>query len=418
MGTGPDALPTIPGTTMDRPDLHDRIQAMRTLRAAQGRVRTRRTIGRRDGVRLEVDGRWLTGFCSNDYLGLAQQFEVTAALQDAASREGVGAGASHLICGHHALHEALEREVADWLGYPRALLFGSGFIANLAVQQALLSEEGDVCVQDRLNHASLLDATRLAGARLRRYPHLDSEGAMRQLKGAAEGAAMLVSDGVFSMDGDVAPLRSLSLVARMQQALFYVDDAHGVGVLGPHGRGSVAEAGLGVQEVPLQLATLGKALGGYGAVVAGEAALVQHLAETARPYLYTTALPPAQAAASLAAIRLARRDDWRREKLAALVAAFRDGARRHGLELMASDTPIQPLLCGDEATTLAMSAALEDAGFLVSAIRPPTVPEGKARLRVTLSALHTPQQVEALVQAAAQARDRVQRRQRVDALGD
>ncbi|MFT4249275.1 MAG: 8-amino-7-oxononanoate synthase [Pseudomonas sp.] len=392
---------------MPRPDLHERIQAMRKLRTAQARVRTRRTVARRDGVRLEIDGRWLTGFCSNDYLGLAQQFEVVAALQDAAAREGAGATASHLICGHHALHEALEREVADWLGYPRALLFGSGFIANLAVQQALLSEDDDVCVQDRLNHASLLDATRLAGARLRRYPHLDAEGAMRQLKGAADGAAMLASDGVFSMDGDIAPLRALSGVARMQQALFYVDDAHGVGVLGPHGRGCVAAAGLGVQEVPLQLVTLGKALGGHGALVVGEETLVRHLAETARPYIYTTALPPAQAAASLAAVRLARRDDWRREKLAALIATFREGARRHGLEPMASDTPIQPLLCGDESVTMAMAAALEDAGFLVGAIRPPTVPEGKARLRITLSALHTPQQVEALVEAVAQARERV-----------
>ncbi|WP_267120852.1 8-amino-7-oxononanoate synthase, partial [Xanthomonas sacchari] len=334
----------------------------------------------------------LTGFCSNDYLGLAQQFEVVAALQDAAAREGAGATASHLVCGHHALHEALEREIADWLGYPQALLFGSGFIANLAVQQALLSEEEDVCVQDRLNHASLLDASRLAGCRLRRYPHLDAEGAMRQLKHAADGAAMLATDGVFSMDGDVAPLRSLALVARTQQALLYVDDAHGVGVVGPQGRGSVAEAGLGVDDVPLQLVTLGKALGGYGAAVVGDTPLIRHLAETARPYLYTTALPPAQAAASLAAVKLARRDQWRRERLVELIALFRGGARRHGLELMASDTPIQPLLCGEERTALAWSAALEQAGYLVSAIRPPTVPEGKSRLRVTLSALHTPAQ--------------------------
>jgi len=275
------------------------------------------------------------------------------------------------------------------------------------VQQALLSEEEDVCVQDRLNHASLLDATRLAGCRLRRYPHLDAEGAMRQLKHAADGAAMLATDGVFSMDGDIAPLRSLTLVARTQQALMYVDDAHGVGVVGPHGRGCVAEAGLGVADVPLQLVTLGKALGGYGALVVGDEALVRHLAETARPYLYTTALPPAQAAASLAAVKLARRDQWRRERLAETIAAFRGGARRHGLELMASDTPIQPLLCGDEASALALSAALEQAGFLVSAIRPPTVPEGKSRLRVTLSALHTPAQVQALLDALALARDRL-----------
>ncbi|MEE7548720.1 aminotransferase class I/II-fold pyridoxal phosphate-dependent enzyme, partial [Xanthomonas sp. Kuri4-1] len=178
-----------------------------------------------------------------------------------------GATASPLVCGHHDLHDTLERELADWLGYPRALLFGSGFVANLAVQQALLSEDDDLCVQDRLNHASLIDATRLAGCRLRRYPHLDVEGAMRQLRSTPEGAAMLVTDGVFSMNGDLAPLRALSLVARMQDALMYVDDAHGVGVVGPQGRGCVAEAGLGVAEVPLQLVTLGKALGGHGAAV-------------------------------------------------------------------------------------------------------------------------------------------------------
>lgn len=392
---------------MARPDLHERIQDQRKLRQAQGRIRTRRTISRRDGVRLEVDGQWLTGFCSNDYLGLSQQFEVVAALQDAASREGVGSSASHLVCGHHALHAQLEQEMADWLGYPRALLFDSGYAANLAVQQALLGEDGDVCVQDRLNHASLLDATRLAGCRLRRYPHLDSEGAMRQLKHTPEGAAMLATDGVFSMDGDIAPLRSLALVARLQQALFYVDDAHGVGVVGNGGRGCVADAGLGVNEVPLQLATLGKALGGHGAVVLGEENLIGHLAETARPYIYTTALPPAQIAASLAAVKLARRDHWRRDKLTELIAVFRDGARRHGLELMPSETPIQPLLCGDEATVMALSMALEQSGFLVSAIRPPTVPEGKARLRVTLSALHGTDQVKALVDAIAKARDLV-----------
>lgn len=394
---------------MPRPDIHERINALRKLRVAQGRVRVRRTISRRDGVRVEVDGRWLTEFCSNDYLGLSQQFDVVSALQDGAARDGVGAGASHLVSGHHASHDALEREVAQWLGYPRGLLFGSGFLANLAVQQALLQEDGDVCVQDRLNHASLLDASHLAGCRLRRYPHGDAEGALRQLKHAPEGAAMLATDSVFSMDGDVAPLRALTLVARMQQALLYVDDAHGVGVRGPEGRGSVAEARLGVDEVPLQLVTLGKALGGYGAVLVGNESLIQHLAETARPYIYTTALPPAQAAAALAAIRHARRDQWRREKLQGLIARFRTGAQRQGLQMLPSDSPIQPILCGDDASALAMSSALESAGYLVTAIRPPTVPEGKARLRVTLSALHTASEVDALVEALARSRDAIQR---------
>jgi 8-amino-7-oxononanoate synthase len=387
-----------------REDLHARIAAQRAQREAQGLLRERRTVTRRDGARVEIDGRWLLDFCGNDYLGLAQQFSVVNAFEDAASREGVGSTASHLVVGHHALHDALEREVADWLEVPAALLFGSGYLANLAVVQSLLGDD-DVCVQDRLNHASLIDAARLAGCRLRRYPHCDAEGALRQLRGAQGGAAMIATDGVFSMDGDIAPLRELSLAARMQKALLYVDDAHGVGVIGPQGRGSVAEAGLDLRGVPLRLVTLGKALGGYGAVVAGDADLVRHLAETARQYIYTTALPPALAAATLAAVKLARREEWRRDKLSALVARFRNAARQHGLELLPSETPIQPLLCGDNATALEMSAHLERKGFRVAAIRPPTVPEGRARLRITLSAAHAEGDVDALVEALARARE-------------
>jgi 8-amino-7-oxononanoate synthase len=393
----------------ERPDLHVRIATLRAQRAALGRTRVRRTIIRRDGMRCEVlaaDGtsRWLLNFCSNDYLGLSQQFAVVGALQDAAAREGVGSAASHLVCGHHAVHEALERELADWIGAPRALLLGSGFLANLAVVQALLGDD-DLCVQDRLNHASLVDAARLAGCRLRRYPHADADGALRQLRGNPDGAALLVTDGVFSMDGDIAPLRELALAAHAQRALLYVDDAHGVGVVGPDGRGSVAAARL-AGAAPLQLVTLGKALGGYGAAVLGDADVIEHLAETARPYVYTTALPPPQAAASLAAVRLARREGWRRDKLLAQVAQFRRLAARRGLELLPSDTPIQPLLCGDDARAAAMAAALEEQGVWVAAIRPPTVPEGRARLRVTLSALHTPEDIEALVDALAVAADR------------
>ena len=389
----------------ERPDLHARIAALREQRAALGRTRVRRTITRRDGMRCEVDGRWLLNFCSNDYLGLSQQFAVVNALQDTAAREGVGSTASHLVCGHHAVHDELERELAEWIGAPRALLFGSGFLANLAVVQALLDDD-DLCVQDRLNHASLVDAARLAGCRLRRYPHADPDGALRQLRGNPDGAALLATDGVFSMDGDVAPLRELALVAQAQRALLYVDDAHGVGVVGPDGRGSVAAARLpGAQ--PLQLATLGKALGGYGAAVLGDADIIEHLAETARPYVYTTALPPAQAAASLAAVKLARREGWRRDKLLAQVAQFRRLAAQRGLELLPSDTPIQPLLCGGDAQAVAMAVALEDQGFWVAAIRPPTVPEGRARLRVALSALHAPEEIEALVDALAVAAERV-----------
>ena len=387
-----------------RIDLRARVDSALERRVADDLLRQRRTVSHCRQAHVSCDGQRLLDFAGNDYLGLAHHPAMVSAMQVAAQNCGVGAGASHMVCGHHQEHEALERAIAQWLGYPRALLFGAGYLANLAVMQALL-QAGDVCLQDKLDHASLIDGARLSQARLVRYPHADVVAARRQAQAHAEGALLLATDGVFSMDGDVAPLRDLALVARAQKALLYVDDAHGVGVSGPEGRGSVAAAGLGVDEVPLQLATLGKALGGYGAVVVGDEALVRHLAETARPYLYTTALPPALAAATRVAVRHARRDQWRRDRLGELVARFRRGAIRHGLSPMDSDSPIQPLLCGDDATALAMSAALERAGYLVTAIRPPTVPEGKARLRVTLSAAHDPAQVDALVDALAQARD-------------
>jgi len=391
---------------MTRPRLTERILAARVQRTMQGRVRQRRTVTRRDGVRCEVDGRWLTNFSGNDYLGLSQHFAVVDAMQAAAARDGVGSGGSHLICGHHASHDALEREMADWLGAPRALLFGNGFLANLAVMQSLLTED-DVCVQDRLNHASLIDAARLAGCKLRRYPHADPEGALRQLRTVPDGAAMLATDGVFSMDGDLAPLRELSLVARVQQALMYIDDAHGVGVVGPDGRGCVAEAGLEASGL-LQLATLGKALGGYGAVVLGSEEMIGHLAETARPYIYTTAIPPAQAASTLAAVKLARRDHWRREKLQSLIAHFRQAAMFRDLQLLPTTTPIQPVMCGDDKRATALATALEAQGFWVPAIRPPTVPDGRSRLRITLSSLHTQAEVDALIDALSWARDAVE----------
>ncbi|MFC0676305.1 8-amino-7-oxononanoate synthase [Lysobacter korlensis] len=390
---------------MARASWRGRIEAARDARVQASRSRVRRTVSHRDGARCELDGRTLLNFCGNDYLGLGQHFGVVTALQDAAAREGAGGLASHLVCGHHALHTQLEQALADWLEAPRALLFGSGFLANLAVVQALLDDDG-LCVQDRLNHASLIDAARLTGCRLRRYPHADAEGALRQLRAEPQAMAMLVTDSVFSMDGDVAPLRELALVARVQQALFYVDEAHGVGVTGPDGRGSVSEAGLTSAQVPLRLVTLGKALGGYGAAVVGDADLIAHLEETARPYLYTTALPPAQAAAALASVALARREAWRREKLVQLVARFRTRAAIHGLDLLPSDTPIQPVMCGESARAVAMAQALEQAGYWVAPIRAPTVPEGRARLRVTLSALHGPSDVDSLVDALAQARDR------------
>lgn len=390
---------------MNRIDLRQRTARARAARLQYDRVRERRTVLRRDGMRCEVadphgQPRWLIDFCGNDYLGLARDPAVLAAAQDASRRDGAGSTASHLVCGHGALHDALEREVADWLQTPRALLFGSGYLANLGVLQALLGD-GDTCVQDKLNHASLIDGARLSGARLRRYPHGDSQGALRQLQSAQSGAVLLATDGVFSMDGDVAPLRALASAVQAQDALLYVDDAHGVGVHGPEGRGSVAAAGLSVRDVPLQLATLGKALGGYGAVVAGDDVLIEHLLQTARPYIYTTALPPAQAAASLAAVRIARTDAAQRERLHANIARFRAAAVQRGITLLPSGTPIQPVPCGTETNALAMARTLEAQGFWVGAIRPPTVPEGGSRLRITLSAQHGDGDIDALVDALA-----------------
>lgn len=394
---------------MRRPSLHERVAAARSERDDRRRRRQRLTIERRDGVRVMVNGQWMIGFCSNDYLGLSQHFAVVGALQDEAARSGAGGVSSHLVCGHMRVHEALERELTDWLEVPAALVFSSGWLGNLAVVQSMLGED-DVCVQDRLNHASLIDAARLSGCSLRRYPHNDAQGALRQLRTHPEGAAMIATDGVFSMDGDIAPLRDLAVVAHVQNAMLYVDDAHGIGVVGPGGRGSVAAAKLGATEVPLQLLTLGKALGSFGAAVAGDADYIAHLSETARPYLYTTALPAAQAAASLAAAKLARREDWRREKLQELILHLRGGALHHGFELLDSDTPIQPLICGTAAHALGMADALREDGILAAAIRPPTVPENTARLRITLSALHTSNDIDALLNALCRARDETRRR--------
>ncbi len=400
-----------PGTDQDaaRVDLHQRIAAARQQREAAHRRRSLRTVLRRDGMRCEVIGsdgapRWLLNFCSNDYLGLSRHPRVAASLAAAAREHGAGAGASHLVCGHHAAHATLERELGDWLQAPRALLFGSGYMANLAVLQALFGE-GDVCVQDRFNHASLIDAARLAGCALKRYPHADADGASRQLASHRGGAALLASDGVFSMDGDVAPLRELACIAEEQQATLYVDDAHGIGVLGAHGRGSCAAAGLSAIDAPLQLVTFGKALGSHGAAVVGDADLIAHLAEVARPYIYTTALPPAQAIATTQAVRVAQAGDDLRDRLQDNIARLKSGAAARGLVLMPSQTAIQPLACGSDATALAMAAALEAQGYWVAAIRPPTVPEGQARLRITLTAAHEAAHVDGLLDALARARD-------------
>jgi 8-amino-7-oxononanoate synthase len=357
-------------------------------------------------MRVRVDGRELLNFCSNDYLGLRSHPELIRAASECMRQHGFGAGASHLVTGHSFEHQALEQELAAFTGRERALLFSSGYMANLGVVSAL-STRHDLIVADRLNHASLLDAARLAGARLRRYPHLQAAGAAQALSLASDrDAAMLVTDGVFSMDGDIAPVSDLAALAAQYDATLMVDDAHGLGVLGAGGGGTLEQAGLDARAVPVLVGTLGKALGSFGAFVAGDESLIEWLVQRARTYVYTTALPPVIAAATRAALRLVRDEPWRRERLQGLVTRFRAGAAAHGLPLSASLTPIQPLIVGDPARALALSEALDAQGFWVSAIRPPTVPQGGARLRVTLSAAHEEAQVDALIAALASAFDR------------
>ncbi|QDR66467.1 MULTISPECIES: 8-amino-7-oxononanoate synthase [Pseudomonas] len=352
------------------------------------------------GPEVVVDGQRLLAFCSNDYLGLANHPEVVGAWQAGAERWGVGGGASHLVIGHSTPHHQVEEALAELTGRPRALLFSTGYMANLGAITALVGQ-GDTVLQDRLNHASLLDGGLLSGARFNRYLHNDLVSLASRLDKAV-GNTLVVTDGVFSMDGDLADLPALAEVARARGAWLMVDDAHGLGTLGAQGGGIVEHFGLGVDDVPVLIGTLGKACGTSGAFVAGSEELIEALVQFARPYIYTTSQPPALACATLKSLELLRRESWRREHLAALIRQFREGAQQIGLELMDSPTPIQPIVIGDSAQALRLSRMLRERGLLVTAIRPPTVPAGSARLRVTLSAAHSQAQVQLLLNALAE----------------
>ncbi|MFD2110828.1 8-amino-7-oxononanoate synthase [Thiorhodococcus fuscus] len=364
--------------------------------AAAHRYRRRRVLDGPQQPRSRLDGRPMLSFCSNDYLGLANHPEVIRALQRGAEDWGVGSGAAHLVNGHSRAHHALEEELAAFTGRPRALLFSTGYMANLGIISALAGR-GDKVLQDRLNHASLLDGAQLSRANLRRYPHADAAGLERLLDDS--GARLIATDGVFSMDGDLAPLPELVPIARRAGAWLLVDDAHGLGVLGRGGRGSFDHFGLVPDDDCILMGTLGKAFGTFGAFVAGSEDLIETLIQRARSYVFTTASPPAVAEATRTSLAIAEREDWRRERLHALIARFRHGAEQLGLPIMASPTPIQPLMAGSEAQALAWSRALEEAGILVGAIRPPTVPEGTARLRITLSATHRDEDLDRLLDA-------------------
>jgi len=370
--------------------------------AARGLTRRRRLVSdytrEHSSVEACIDGQCVLSFCSNDYLGLARHPALVAAWQETARRYGVGSGASHLVTGHHTEHHLLEEALATFTQRERAVLFSTGYMANLAVSTVFASSS-DVLYSDELNHASLIDGARLSSARIARYPHGDTVTLAHLLRRRTEKKALLLTDGLFSMDGTVAPLTSLASLCNAEKVWLAVDDAHGLGVLGAHGRGSIEHSGIRALDVPILIGTLGKAFGAFGAFVAGSHGLCELLIQHARTHIFTTALPSAVAAAAHAALRISIEEPWRRERLAAHVVRFRAGCSALSLPLMDSMTPIQPIILGSNQAALDASNHLLTQGILVSAIRPPTVPKNSARLRITFSAAHTADDVDRLLEA-------------------
>lgn len=366
-------------------------------RAAEGLLRQRRVVDGPQQPLLQADGKEVLSFCSNDYLGLASHPALIAAVREAAENVGVGGAASHLITGHHQLHHALEEALAAFVGLPRALFFSTGYMANLGIISALVGR-GDALFSDRLNHASLNDAAVLSRADLHRYAHNDMAALEKQLASSTAPRKLVVADAVFSMDGDIAPVPELLALCERYDAWLMLDDAHGFGVLGAQGQGTLAHFGVQHPRI-IYMATLGKAAGVSGAFVAGEPTLIDYLVQKARTYIYTTAMPPMLAAALLAALPVIREESWRREHLAKLIGFLRDGLRLNKWRLDPSETPIQPLIVGSNEDALHASALLRERGILVPAIRPPTVPQGTARLRISLSAAHSLEDVQRLIDA-------------------
>ncbi len=386
---------------------------------ASGLRRHRRVLESPQGVRIVVDGREYLSFCSNDYLGLASHPSLIGAAQWAAARYGVGAGASHLVSGHSALHHELEAALAAFAGLPSALLFSTGYMANLGIVTALAGRDDEIFA-DKLNHASLNDAVLLSRAKFTRYPHLDMAVLEKRLAASRAKRKLVVTDAVFSMDGDIAPVPELLALCECHDALLVLDDAHGFGVLGRTGRGVLEHFSLpltphttfhALQRIEsrsalvvhpsriVYMATLGKAAGVFGAFVAGSAELTDYLVQRARSYIYTTATPPLLSAALSESLRLIEGEAWRRERLRQLIAALRQGLKLRRWRLMDSTTPIQPVIIGSNQETLAVSEALRERGIWVPAIRPPTVPKGEARLRISLSAAHSLEDVAQLAAA-------------------
>ncbi len=380
--------------------LHTELAAELADRDVRGLRRVRRLLASPQRARVTVDGRDYVAFCSNDYLGLAADPRLAAAAREGIDRYGVGGGASHLILGHGTAHHELEEALAQFVRLPRALLFSTGYMANMGVVSALTGR-GDAVFADKLNHASLNDAALVSRAAFKRYAHNDLDALARLLATTTARRRLVVTDAVFSMDGDIAPVAALLELCERHDAYLFIDDAHGFGVLGEAGRGTLEHFGITSDRI-IYMATLGKAAGVAGAFVAGDETLIETLIQNARTYIYTTATPPLLAHALLASLQIIAQEEWRRERLRALIAQLRDGLAVSPWQLMPSETPIQPLLVGGNDAALALSARLTATGLLVPAIRPPTVPQGTARLRISLSADHEAADVARLVAALVQ----------------
>ena len=366
--------------------------------AAQGLLRERRTLKPSTAPHVQYAGQDCINFCSNDYLGLAADSRIATTFKNSIDRYGVGAGASQYVSGFSDIHADLEQALAEYTGYDRALVFGSGYMANLGAITALCDRDASIHI-DRLAHASLIDAAILSRSRLQRFAHNDMASLAGHLDKTTQTKKLVITEGVFSMEGDRADLQGLAQLCGSRQALLYLDDAHGFGVLGEQGRGSRDQYHLDTDDVPLMMATFGKALGISGAFVAASRALIETIQQRARTLIYTTAPPPALAAAVLKAITIVQQEQWRRDKLLDLIGYWRRCARQHDFPVRDSQTAIQPLLLGANDRASAVSDALLKRGLLVSAIRPPTVPEGSARLRITLTAAHDKKDIDTLVAA-------------------
>lgn len=358
--------------------------------------RSRKIIDSPQSVEPIVDGKKVLSFCSNDYLGLANHPDVIKSFKRAADSFGVGSGSAHLVSGHSIEHHQLEEELAEFMGTERALLFSTGYMANLGVVSALCDRHSEI-YEDKLNHASLLDAALLSRAQRERYQHNDIAQLSERLQSSGNENKLIVTDGVFSMDGDLAVLDELVQLANNNAAALMIDDAHGIGVLGENGKGIVEHLGINIKQVPILVGTLGKAFGTAGAFVAGSETLIETLIQRSRSYIFTTAMPAAVAAATRTSLQLVQTERWRREKLQSLISQFRKGASELGLTLMDSNTAIQPVIIGGSEDTVRLSEKLLEKNILISAIRPPTVAEGTSRLRITFSATHTEEHIDKLL---------------------